>query len=71
MIKDYVCEHGSGPTKGNLTGVTWAGPIGYCECCGCHFGYIDSFNMSKHGSSGRSWTPKDRCGNCGGGYKEF
>lgn len=73
MIKDYVCEHGSGPTQGNLpSGTAWMGPIGTCECCGCAFGYIDSVNIgSSLRATGRSWVPKNRCANCGGEYREF
>ena len=72
MIKDYICEHGSGPTKSNIAGVTWMGPIGVCECCGCHFGYINSANIGPSlRATGRSWIPTNRCGACGGEYHEF
>jgi hypothetical protein len=72
MIKDYVCEHGvrHGGNE-NAEPVVWNGPVGTCECCGRGFTYLDSFNFSKAGSSGRSWNPKNRCGSCGGRYKEF
>lgn len=78
MIKDYVCEHGvrhGGDENANPNQSTtdvWMGPIGTCECCGRGFKYLDSAQIgSSLRATGRSWTPKNRCGSCGGEYKEF
>ena len=72
MIKDYVCEHGvRHGEKDAGEPIVWAGPIGTCECCGRVFFYADSGGWSGKGRiTSRIWQPRNRCGRCGGGYRE-
>lgn len=63
-----ACEHGWTGDSGRFTGM-WYAPLSRCMCCGVMFPYIDSFSYGNHGMSGRAWTPKDRCGGCGGRYE--
>jgi hypothetical protein len=64
------CEHGVARHDGRFVG-TWAAPFSECRCCGVSFPYIDSFSGGAGGFEGRTWTPKDRCPDCGGQYAVY
>ena len=66
------CEHGVRADDGRYQGV-WNAPFSRCACCGIFFPYIDSGGWTggaKVRTVTRTWTPKERCGACGGKYQE-
>ena len=65
------CEHGISGGRQLSPDDGWNGPVSQCGCCNRWFGYIDSGSFGSRGSKGRSWTPKDRCGHCGGKYESW
>jgi hypothetical protein len=70
------CQHGARLGSSTLPAGMWNGPVAQCGCCFATFGYIDSGSISVSDKgltkcSGRSWSPKDRCGSCGGTYHDY
>ena len=67
-----TCEHGRSATDGRYVGA-WCAPFSRCACCGISFPYIDSaqFSVGVGCVSSRTWTPKDRCAECGGKYLDY
>ena len=63
------CEHGVSEGDGRFQGA-YNCPFSRCLCCGTHFPYIDSGSFGADEIKTRTWTPKDRCGACGGEYVE-
>lgn len=63
------CEHGVSRGDGRYVG-TYNAPFSECGCCGTMFPYIDSASFGMNEVKSRTWTPKDRCGACGGQYIE-
>lgn len=64
-----ACEHGVARFDGRYVG-TWFAPFSECRCCGTSFPYIDSASFGDRIET-RTWTPKDRCKECGGKYVEM
>ena len=65
------CEHGVHAGGSTLPTGGWNGPVGRCSCCLSHFGYLEHGSYGADGSgSSKVWTPRDRCGSCGGHYVE-
>lgn len=80
MLTDFppqveaLCEHGVLPYVGPPFAM--AAPGFECECCHVFTFYIDSTASvihadGTHESWGRTWTPKNRCGPCGGTYVKW
>lgn len=63
------CEHGVAGDHKRFIG-QWNSPFSKCGCCGVLFPYSDQGSVSSRGFWSRTWQPKDRCGQCGGGYVE-
>lgn len=63
------CEHGVSAADGRFVG-EWNAPFSTCECCGVRFPYCDTGSISARGFESRTWQPRNKCGQCGGGYVE-
>lgn len=65
-----ACPHAVARGDGRYVG-TWFAPFSECACCGTSFPYIDSASFGTGGGGHtNTWTPKNRCRECGGGYVE-
>lgn len=66
MVPDELarCEHGKPKHSGML--LSFNGPIGFCQCCENHFGYIDRGSWSTDGVSEYVTHNSRLCPGCGG-----
>lgn len=72
MKTDTTCEHGRQFGVSGVPAGGWSGPVGKCGCCRSTFVYLEHGSISSSGhSAGKFWSPKDRCGGCGGSCHEY